>query len=124
MRKGTTSDGLSAMKPREPSFCVTSKVKKALTSEKNAQEYAGWGDRELAGFSGKGIWVDSETETEIRNLFAGGDEVGGFPFQSAPGAIAMGWYAGNMAAKRAREEKSLLPVGDNDAVKSSQTTLP
>ena len=89
-----------------------------LDLRENAQEYAGWGDRELAGFSGKGIWIDKETETEIRNLFASGDEVGGFPFQSAPGAIAMGWYAGNMAAKRAREEKSLLPAGDNDAMKT------
>jgi succinate dehydrogenase/fumarate reductase flavoprotein subunit len=87
-----------------------------LDLRENAQEYAGWGDRELAGYSGKGIWVDSNTETEIRNLFAGGDEIGGVPFQSAPGALAIGWYAGDMAAGRAWEEKVLLPASD-DVVK-------
>jgi len=57
-----------------------------------------------------GIWVDKELETEVRNLFGAGDVVGGFPWAAAPGAFTMGWHAGEMAAKRAGEQREFLPV--------------
>jgi len=83
-----------------------------LDLRKNSQEYAGWANRELAGTAAKGLWVDRDLETEIRNLFAAGDEVGGVPWAASPGAFTMGWHAGEMAAKRAMEAKQFLPVDD------------
>jgi len=79
---------------------------------KNSQEYAGWANRELAGTAAKGLWVDKDLETGIQNLFGAGDEVGGLPWAASPGAFTMGWHAGGMAAKRAREQKTFLPVSD------------
>ena len=77
---------------------------------KNKQEYAGYWPRELSGNAGMGIWVDRNLETEIGNLFGAGDVVGGFPWAAAPGAFTMGWHAGEMAAKRAREQREFPPV--------------
>ncbi len=79
--------------------------------KKTRQEYAGFGTLETS--NGKGLWVDKNLETNIRNLFAAGDEVGGFIVGLAsPGAFAGGWYAGEMAAKRAAKQKEFLPVDD------------
>ena len=83
-----------------------------LDLRRNSQEYAGWANRELAGTAAKGLWVDKDLETEIRNLFGAGDEVGGVPWAASPGALTMGWYAGEMAAKRAKAEKGFLPISD------------
>ena len=81
-----------------------------LDLKKNSQEYAGWANRELAGTAAKGLWVDKDLETGIRNLFGAGDEVGGLPWAAAPGAFTMGWRAGELAARRAKELKAFLPV--------------
>ena len=62
----------------------------------------GWNDRELAGTASAGVWVDENLETGLKGLFAAGDEVGGVPWSSGPGAVVMGWHAGEMAAKHAR----------------------
>jgi succinate dehydrogenase/fumarate reductase flavoprotein subunit len=83
-----------------------------LDLRKNSQEYAGWANRELAGTAAKGLWVDRNLETDIRNLFAAGDEVGGVPWAASPGAFTTGWHAGEMAAQRAREIKQFLPVNE------------
>ena len=77
---------------------------------RNSQEYAGFWPRELSGTAAKGLWVNKDLETEIRNLFGAGDEVGGLPWQAAPGAFTQGWHAGEMAAKRAKMQKAFLPV--------------
>jgi adenylylsulfate reductase subunit A len=87
-----------------------------LDLRKNSQEYAGWANRELAGTAAKGLWVDRDLETEIKNLFAAGDEVGGVPWAASPGAFTMGWHAGEMASKRAKEQKTFLRPSD-DVVK-------
>jgi succinate dehydrogenase/fumarate reductase flavoprotein subunit len=79
-----------------------------LNLKQNAQEYTGWSVRELAGTAAKGLWVDKDLETGIRNLYAAGDEVGGLPWAASPGAFTMGWHAGDMAAKRSREQRELL----------------
>jgi succinate dehydrogenase/fumarate reductase flavoprotein subunit len=79
------------------------------------QEYAGFANRELSATSANGIWVDSNLESDMRNLYSGGDEVGGLPWGSAPAAFAMGWHAGDMAARRARTQAALLPVSDDAA---------
>lgn len=83
-----------------------------LYLRKNSQEYAGWANRELAGTAAKGLWVDKDMETEIKNLYAAGDEVGGVPWAASPGAFTMGWHAGEMAAQRAKGQKEFLPVSD------------
>lgn len=77
---------------------------------KNKQEYAGYWPRELSGNAGMGICVDKDLETEVRNLFGAGDVVGGLPWAAAPGAFTMGWHAGEMAAKRAGEQRKFLAV--------------
>ena len=79
---------------------------------RNRQEYAGYSVRELSGYSSAGLWVNKDLETDVRNLFGVGDVVGGFPFGASPAAFAMGWHAGGMAAQRAKEERELLPFGD------------
>jgi succinate dehydrogenase/fumarate reductase flavoprotein subunit len=88
-----------------------------LDLTKNSQEYSGWANRELSGTAAKGLWVTSDLETEVKNLFGAGDEVGGLPWAAGPGAIAMGWHAGGMAAGRAQEQKGFLPASE-DAVKA------
>ncbi len=88
-----------------------------LNLKRNAQEYSGWAARELSGTAAKGLWVNRDLETEIKNLFGAGDEVGGMPWAASPGAFTMGWHAGEMAAMRAREQKSLLETG-RDALKA------
>jgi len=83
---------------------------------KTRQEYGGLAT--LESQTGEfGVWLaDQSMETEIRNLFAAGDEVGGI-HMAAPGAIAGGWHAGEMAAKRALAQKEFLPL-DNDIMNS------
>jgi succinate dehydrogenase/fumarate reductase flavoprotein subunit len=85
-----------------------------LDLKENSQEYAGWANRELAGTAAKGLWVDKDLETEIRNLFGAGDEVGGVPWAASPGAFAMGWHAGEMGAKRAKGQKKFLAVSEEE----------
>jgi succinate dehydrogenase/fumarate reductase flavoprotein subunit len=90
-------------------------VEEGLDLRENSQEYAGWANRELAGTAAKGLWVDGDLESEIKNLFAAGDEVGGLPWAASPGAFTMGWRAGEMAAQRAMEEKAFLAASDEIA---------
>jgi succinate dehydrogenase/fumarate reductase flavoprotein subunit len=77
---------------------------------KNRQEYVGLWPREISGTAAKGLWVDKDLETEIRNLFGAGDEVGGLPWQASPGAFTQGWHAGGMAARRAADQREFLAV--------------
>jgi succinate dehydrogenase/fumarate reductase flavoprotein subunit len=82
---------------------------------KNRQEYGGFGPMEF-GTGQRGLWVDKDLETGLRNLFAAGDEIGGFlNSAAAPGALAGGWYAGGMAARRAQEQKEFLPASGEKA---------
>lgn len=88
-----------------------------LDLREHAQEYSGYWPRELSGTAAKGLWVDENLETDIRNLFGAGDEVGGLPWQAGPGAITQGWHAGKVAAERAKGQKERLPAM-GDTVKS------
>jgi hypothetical protein len=76
----------------------------------NRQEYVGSWPREISGTAAKGIWVDKDMETDIRNLFGAGDEVGGLPWQASSGAFTQGWHAGEMAAARAAAQKAFVAV--------------
>lgn len=67
-------------------------------------------NRELSSSCGNGVVVDKNLETKLQGLFAVGDEVGGLPWSAAPGAVAMGWYAGDMAAKHAQKQTSFSPM--------------
>lgn len=80
---------------------------------KNSQEYVGSWPREISGTAAKGLWVNTELETDIRNLFAAGDEVSGLPWQASTGAFTQGWRAGEVAAQRAAGQKSYLPGNDD-----------
>jgi succinate dehydrogenase/fumarate reductase flavoprotein subunit len=73
--------------------------------------------RELSIAQAAGLVVDNNLETELRGLFAAGDEVGGVPFSSSPGAFTMGWHAGDRAASCAKES-STMPEGDSNQVQS------
>ncbi len=96
------------------------KDEEGLDLRKNAQEYAGFWPREMAGTAAKGLWVDKDLETGIRNLFGAGDEVSGLPWQSSPGAFTQGWHAGDMAAKRAGVQKEFLPVSEETVKKREE----
>lgn len=73
--------------------------------------------RELSIAQAAGLVVDRNLETELRGLFAAGDEVGGVPFSSSPGAFTMGWNAGDLAALRAKRKRS-IPDADGNAIES------
>jgi succinate dehydrogenase/fumarate reductase flavoprotein subunit len=66
--------------------------------------------RELSIAQAAGVVVDKNLETGMKGLFAAGDEVGGLPFSSSPGAFSMGWRAGDLAGLRANNQKSLSAV--------------
>jgi adenylylsulfate reductase, subunit A len=66
--------------------------------------------REMAGTASSGLVVNKNLETEVKGLFAAGDEVGGLPWVCAPGAFTMGWLAGEMAAKEAMNQKAFFDV--------------
>jgi succinate dehydrogenase/fumarate reductase flavoprotein subunit len=68
--------------------------------------------REMAGTAASGLWVNNHLETEVKNLFAAGDDVGGVPWMCSPGAFTMGWRAGESAAKEAKKQKSFLVVSE------------
>jgi succinate dehydrogenase/fumarate reductase flavoprotein subunit len=67
--------------------------------------------REMAGTAASGFWVDTNMETEVCNLFAAGDDVGGVPWMCSPGAFTMGWRAGEMAAAAAGKQEAFLTAG-------------
>ncbi len=67
--------------------------------------------REMAGTAASGFLVDTNMETEVRNLFAAGDDVGGVPWMCSPGAFTMGWRAGRMAAAAAGKQGAFLAAG-------------
>jgi succinate dehydrogenase/fumarate reductase flavoprotein subunit len=69
--------------------------------------------REMAGTAASGLWVNKNMETEVKNLFAAGDDVGAVPWMCSPGAFTMGWRAGEMAAKEAMKQKSFLSVSED-----------
>ncbi len=66
--------------------------------------------RGMASTASSGLMVNLDMETGIGGLFAAGDDVGGVPWKSAPGAVTMGWRAGEMAANRASTQKEFLGV--------------
>jgi succinate dehydrogenase/fumarate reductase flavoprotein subunit len=63
--------------------------------------------REMAGTAASGLMVDRNMETEVKNLFGAGDDVGGVPWMCSPGAFTMGWRAGANAASEALKQKTL-----------------
>ena len=69
--------------------------------------------REMAGTASSGLVVNGDLETGIKGLFAAGDEVGGLPWVCAPGAVTMGWHAGEMAAKEAANQQSFIPIEED-----------
>ena len=75
--------------------------------------------REMAGTASSGLVVNKDLETGIKGLFAAGDEVGGLPWVCAPGAVTMGWRAGEMAAREALDQASFIDADQEkvDALK-------
>jgi succinate dehydrogenase/fumarate reductase flavoprotein subunit len=76
--------------------------------------------RELAGTAASGLLVNKNLETEVKGLFAAGDDVGGVPWMCSPGAFTMGWRAGEMAAKAARKQKSFVPMSSETRASFTQ----
>jgi succinate dehydrogenase/fumarate reductase flavoprotein subunit len=66
--------------------------------------------REMAGMASSGLVVDKNLETGLKGLFAAGDEVGGLPWSASTGAFAMGWRAGEMAAREAARHQRLFDL--------------
>ena len=76
--------------------------------------------RELSIAQAAGVVVDKNLETGLRGLFAAGDEVGGLPYSSSPGAFSMGWHAGDLAGQRAKKQHSLLAAREEPKEKLMQ----
>jgi len=70
--------------------------------------------REMSGTASSGLVVDKNMETDLKGLFAAGDEVGGMPWSASPGAFTMGWRAGEMAAQEASLQKKFFDVSAED----------
>jgi succinate dehydrogenase/fumarate reductase flavoprotein subunit len=69
--------------------------------------------REMAGTASSGLVVNKDLETEIKGLFAAGDEVGGLPWVCSPGAVTMGWHAGEMAAKEVLNQNAFFDISED-----------
>ena len=76
--------------------------------------------RELSIAQAGGVVVDRNLETAVKGLYAAGDEVGGLPFSSSPGAFSMGWHAGDLAAQRAGKQSAPPPVNEEPVVALKQ----
>lgn len=64
---------------------------------------------------GRGIEIDQKAATNIKGLYAAGDEVGNFRADIA-GAAIFGWIAGKSAAERAKETKEFEPAEESPLV--------
>jgi succinate dehydrogenase/fumarate reductase flavoprotein subunit len=64
----------------------------------------------------RGIEIDPNAETNIKGLYAAGDEVGNFRADIA-GAATFGWIAGKSAAERAKRIKGFQKAENNVLVK-------
>jgi succinate dehydrogenase/fumarate reductase flavoprotein subunit len=53
----------------------------------------GPGEVELGNFGAGGLYVDGDCHSTLPGLFVAGDEIGGVPLATAPGALTTGWYA-------------------------------
>jgi succinate dehydrogenase/fumarate reductase flavoprotein subunit len=73
----------------------------------------GLGSRELGNLAASGLIVDGHMQTELKGLFAAGDEVGGIPFGASSAAFTTGWQAGDKAGRVARTRESPLPTQGN-----------
>jgi succinate dehydrogenase/fumarate reductase flavoprotein subunit len=73
--------------------------------------------REMAGTAASGFLVDTNMETEVPNLFAAGDDIGGVPWMCSPGAFTMGWKAGEKAALAAKKQGTFLSA-DGEKIES------
>ncbi|MBW2031657.1 MAG: FAD-binding protein [Deltaproteobacteria bacterium] len=67
-------------------------------------------DREGAANSAAGVWVSGDCESRVTGLFAAGDELGGVPWSSGPGAITTGSHAGMVAAERAKQARYSIEI--------------
>jgi succinate dehydrogenase/fumarate reductase flavoprotein subunit len=67
-------------------------------------------DREASANSASGVWCDKDCESGVPGLFAAGDEIGGVPWSSAPGAITTGWHAGRKAAEKAVQMRTAIEL--------------
>jgi len=85
------------------------KEQEGLDFRKDKLEYLP-NTRELSIAQAAGVVVDKNLETGLKGLYAAGDEVGGLPFSSSPGAFSMGWRAGDLAGIRAKNQQSFLSV--------------
>jgi len=63
----------------------------------------------------RGIEIDLQAETNIKGLFAAGDEVGNFRADIS-GAAIFGWIAGGSAAKRAKQISTFQKVELDDRI--------
>lgn len=68
----------------------------------------------VGGHTASGYWVDTDRETTIDGLFAGGDVAGGCPQKYVTGALAEGEIAGLSAVKYIDSKESFEKISDED----------
>lgn len=67
----------------------------------------------------RGIEIDEKAETNVKGLYAAGDEVGNLRADLS-GAATFGWIAGKSAAARARRVKALPKIDGGDFVEEKK----
>lgn len=101
----------------------------ALLDHLEAQGFDPWRDRiefevyEPKGGSGKaGIAINTRCETSLPGLYAAGDVIGGMTRSVSPGALTLGWRAGEIAAHFAQQHKPApLDKANENKIRELQT---
>lgn len=70
-----------------------------------------------------GIEINTRCESSLPGLFAAGDVIGGMKRAVCPGALVMGWTAGENAAVLSRELPSVKPGDEQTAIIRQRTNM-
>lgn len=74
----------------------------------------GPGEVELGNFGAGGLYVDGNCASTLPALFVAGDEIGGVPLATAPGALTTGWYAAEKAVAYLKKNRAMVSPGVRD----------
>jgi succinate dehydrogenase/fumarate reductase flavoprotein subunit len=72
------------------------------------------GEIELGNWGAGGVYVDHNCASTIPGVSAAGDEIGGVPLSTAPGALTTGWFAAEKACEYISENSNVPAFTDNE----------
>lgn len=89
---------------------------------KQLVEFTAYEPKLSAGNSG--IYINIRCETSIPGLYAAGDVIGGVKRSVTPGALSLGWLAGEQAAERSRGREHLdLELAKEETVRERRELI-